>query len=278
MVFGGAAPGGQLLLTSDVENFPGFPEPVAGFELMERMHRQCRRLGVEISNEEAAALNLDKRPFEVTSSNGKTCRAKILIMATGAKAQWIGLESEKRLMGKGVSGCATCDGFFFKGKEVCVVGGGDTALEDALFLSRFASKVTIIHRRNELRACAKLQEKAKSNPKIAFVWDSVVEEIIGTDSVSGVRIKNVKTSRTVQIPCQGIFVAIGHVPDTKILAGRIKLDENGYIATDKTSTSVPGVFAAGDVMDPHYRQAITAAASGCMAAIEAERFLEKSGG
>lgn len=275
LILGGSAPGGQLLLTSDIENFPGLPEPVAGAELMERMHRQCRRLGVEIVTDEASDLNLGKRPFAIAASSGKIYSAKAIIIATGARARWLGIESEKRLAGKGVSACATCDGFFFKGEKVCVVGGGNAAIEDALFLTKFAASVTVIHRRKALRASPAMQERALKNPKIAFAWDSIVEEILGGKSVTGVRIKNTKTSGISEIPCRAVFIAIGHVPDTRILRGQVKLDDNDYIITDgKTRTSAQGVFAAGDVMDPDYRQAVTAAGTGCMAAIEAARYLE----
>ncbi|MFH1618960.1 MAG: thioredoxin-disulfide reductase [bacterium] len=277
VVFGGAAPGGQLLLTSDIENFPGLPEPVTGAELMERMHRQCRRLGALVLTEEAVSLALEEKPFSVVSSSGEIYAARAVIIATGAKSRWLGLESEKSFIGKGVSGCATCDGFFHKGKEVCVIGGGDTALEDALFLTKFASKITVIHRRNSLRASNILQEKARKNPKIAFLWDSVVEEVLGKEGVTAVRLKNLKTGKTEELPCEGIFVAIGHAPDTAILKKQLKTDENGFVITDgRTGTSVEGVFAAGDIADPRYRQAVTAAGSGCIAAIEAARFLQKA--
>ncbi len=277
LIFGGAAPGGQLILTSHIENFPGLDKPVSGAELMERLHSQCRRLGAEISSDEAVELGI-RHPFTVVSSDAKTYSAKAVIIATGAKAKWLELESEKRFKGKGISTCAVCDGFFFKGKEVCVIGGGDTALEDALFLSNFASKVTLIHRRDSLRACAMLQEKAKKNPKISFIWDSVPEEILGQNSVSGIKLRNVKTSQTLETTCSGIFIAIGHLPETGILRGKLKLDENGYIITDgKTRTSVEGIFAAGDAADTDYKQAVTAAGTGCIAALEAERYLQRRG-
>jgi len=274
LVFGGVALGGQLMITSDVENFPGFPEPVLGPELMERMKKQCERLGVMVLPEYVAKVDLGRPPFYVETTDGASASAQALIVATGAKTRLLGLESEARLMGHGVSACATCDGFFFKGKEVAVVGGGDTAVEESIFLTKFASRVTVIHRRDTLRASAAMVQRARSNPKIAFVWDSVVTEVLGQDSVAGVSLKNVKSQAARDFPCQGLFVAIGHTPITGFLAGQLKLDENGLIVTDgRTRTSVPGVLAAGDVMDSRYRQAITAAATGCMAALEAERFL-----
>jgi thioredoxin reductase (NADPH) len=274
VVFGGLASGGQLMLTSEVENFPGFPEPVLGPELMERMKKQCERLGVPITAEDVARVDFSKRPFHLETTEGKTVEAETAIIATGATAKWIGLESEKRLMGHGVSACATCDGFFFKGKEVVVVGGGDTALEEALFLTKFANKVIVVHRRAELRASKILQERAFKNPKLSFVWDSGISEVLGQSHVEGARLKNLKTGAVSDLPCHGLFVAIGHEPTTKFLGGQLKLDEHGYIAIDgRTRTSVAGVFAAGDVMDSRYRQAVTAAGTGCMAALEAERFL-----
>lgn len=274
LVFGGLASGGQLMLTSEVENFPGFPEPIMGPELMERMKKQCERLGVPIIAEDVAKVDLTKRPFHLETTEGKTVLAQTAIIATGATAKWLGLDSEKRLMGHGVSACATCDAFFFKGKEVIVVGGGDTALEEALFLTKFASQVTLIHRRSELRASKILQERALKNPKMSFVWDSSITEVLGQAHVEGVKIKNIKTEAVSDRPCHGFFVAIGHEPTTRFLGGQLRLDEHGYIQTDgKTRTSVEGVFAAGDVMDSRYRQAVTAAGTGCMAALEAERFL-----
>jgi thioredoxin reductase (NADPH) len=274
LIFGGVAMGGQLMITSDVENFPGFPEAIMGPELMERMQKQCQRLKVEIVPELVTKVDFSKRPFHVETSEGKTASAETVIVATGANAKWLGIPSEKKLMGHGVSACATCDGFFFKGKDVLVVGGGDTAMEEATFLTKFAAKVTVVHRRHELRASKIMQDRALKNPKIDFVWDSVIDEVLGTDHVTGARLKNLKTGATTERSCHGIFMAIGHTPTTGFLGGQLKLDENGYIAADqRTRTSVPGVFAAGDVMDSRYRQAITAAGAGCMAALEAERFL-----
>ena len=274
LIFGGVAMGGQLMITSDVENFPGFPEPILGPELMERMKKQCERLNVLIIPEFVSKVDFSKRPFYIETTEQKTASAQAVIIATGANAKLLGLKSESKLMGHGVSACATCDGFFFKGKEVFVVGGGDTALEEATFLTKFASHVTLIHRRDALRASKIMQERAKKNPKISFIWDTTVSEVLGDDSVTGVRLKNLKTGEEKVASCHGLFVAIGHFPTTAFLSGQLKLDATGYIATDgRTRTSIEGVFAAGDVMDSRYRQAITAAGSGCMAALEAERFL-----
>ncbi|MBI4377106.1 MAG: thioredoxin-disulfide reductase [Elusimicrobia bacterium] len=274
LVFGGVSLGGQLMITSDVENFPGFPEPVLGPELMERMKRQCERLGVEIIPEFVSKTDFSNRPLSVETTEGKSAMAETVIVATGANAKLLGLESEKRLLGHGVSACATCDGFFFKGKEVAVVGGGDTAMEEGTFLTKFASKVTIIHRRDSLRASKIMQDRALKNPKIKFIWNSEVTDILGNGSVEGIKLRDVKSGAQTVFDCQGLFVAIGHTPTTAFLAGQVTLDENGYIVTDgRTRTSIPGVFAAGDVMDSRYRQAITAAGTGCMAALEAERFL-----
>ncbi len=275
LLFAGLPSGGQLMLTSDVENFPGFPEPVLGPELMDRMRKQCERLAVEIIDEHVASVDLKRRPFRLETTEGKTALANALIVATGANAKWLGLPSEKKLQGRGVSACATCDGFFFKGKRVVVVGGGDTALEEALFLTKFASEVTLVHRRDVLRASKIMQDRAFANPKIKFAWNATVDEVLGGEAVSGVRLRgNDGSSR--ELACEGLFVAIGHEPATSLFRGQLALDSVGYIATDgHTRTSVPGVFAAGDVMDPHYRQAITAAGTGCMAALEAERFLAR---
>lgn len=274
LLFGGAAMGGQLMLTSDVENFPGFAEPVLGPDLMERMRKQCERLGVEIVAEDVVRADLSKPPYLLETSEGRKVRAETVILATGANANWLGLDSEKRLQAHGVSACAVCDGFFFKGKEVVVVGGGDTAIEEATFLTKFASKVTVVHRRDALRASKILQDRARSNPKVGFIWDSVVEEVLGSDEVAGVRLKNLKDGRSSELACQGLFVAIGHTPNTAVFKGQLDMDAMGYLVTDgRTRTSKPGVFAAGDVMDPHYRQAVTAAGTGCIAALEAERHL-----
>jgi thioredoxin reductase (NADPH) len=274
ILFGGVGMGGQLMLTSDVENFPGFAEPIQGPELMERMRKQCERLGVEMIAESIEKVDFSKRPFRIESTEGKVVHAETVIVATGASANWLGLPSEKKLLGHGVSACATCDGFFFKGKEIAVVGGGDTAIEEATFLTKFASKVSLVHRRDSLRASKIMQDRAFANKKITYVWDSVVDEVLGAEQVEGVKLKNVKTGACETLKVDGLFVAIGHTPNSKIFQGQLKTDANGYLVTDgHTRTSVPGVFAAGDVMDPTYRQAITAAGTGCMAALEAERFL-----
>ncbi|MDE2509588.1 MAG: thioredoxin-disulfide reductase [Elusimicrobia bacterium] len=278
LVFGGVAMGGQLMITSDVENFPGFPEPVTGPELMERMQKQVERLGVTIVREYVSKVDLSRRPFYVETTEGTAASAQALIIATGANAKWLGIPSEKALMGHGVSACATCDGFFFKNKEVLVVGGGDTAMEEANFLTKFASKVTVIHRRDTLRASKIMQERAKKNPKISFVWDSAIDEVTGDGHVEGAKIKNLKTGAITPVKCDGVFMAIGHTPTTGFLSGQLKTNEAGYIVTDdRTRTSVPGVFAAGDVMDDRYRQAVTAAGNGCKAALEAERWLADQG-
>ena len=267
------------MITSDVENFPGFAEPISGPELMERMEKQVRRLGVKIVNEYVTKVDLKNgSPFYVETTEGTSASAQALIIATGANAKWLGIESEKRLMGHGVSACATCDGFFFKGKDVLVVGGGDTAMEEANFLTKFASKVTIVHRRDTFRASKIMLERAQKNPKIAWVLDSAVDEILGNDHVDGAKIKNLKTGAVTEVKTGGVFMAIGHQPTTSFLGGQLKMDENGYlIADDRTRTSVEGVFAAGDVMDHRYRQAITAAGNGCKAALEAERWLADQG-
>lgn len=271
----GTQPGGQLTITTDVDNYPGFPEGINGPQLIMDMRKQAERFNTEFISGEVASVDLSKRPFDVRVGD-MSYKGKTIVIATGASARWIGLESEKRLMGSGVSGCATCDGFFFKGKEVVVVGGGDTAVEEALFLTRFAAKVSIIHRRDQLRASKIMQEKAFRNEKISFIWNSVVENILGVDvgHVTGVKLKNVKSGELADFPCDGVFIAIGHKPNTEIFKGQLELDENGYIVLKKrTFTSVEGVFAAGDVADPVYRQAVTAAGMGCMAAIDVERFL-----
>ncbi len=275
LLISGVEMGGQLMLTSDVENYPGFPEGIMGPELMDRMRAQAERFGAEMWTDYVESVDFKARPFTVRTANGQVEKAETVIIATGATAKWLGIESEKRLMGKGVSACAVCDAAFYRGKEVCVTGGGDTAMEESLFLTKFASKVTLIHRRSEFRASKIMQERARSNSKITFVLDSVVDEVLGKETVEGVRVKNVKNNEKKEIPCQGFFVAIGHQPNTKAFIGQINLDEKGYIVADsRTRTNVPGVFACGDVMDVLYRQAVTAAGTGCMSALEAERFLE----
>ncbi|OGL44640.1 MAG: thioredoxin-disulfide reductase [Candidatus Schekmanbacteria bacterium RBG_16_38_10] len=278
LVISGREPGGQLTITSDVDNYPGFPDGILGPDLIGVMRKQAERFGTEFIEKEVTKVDLNSRPFKIFV-DGSLFLAESLIVASGATAKLLGIEAEKRLMGRGVSACATCDGFFFRGKEVVVAGGGDTAIEEAIFLTRFASKITIVHRRDKLRASKIMQDKAMKNEKIGFIWDSVVEDIVGDKEtgVSGVKLRNVKTNEVSIKDCQGIFVAIGHKPNTELFQGILELDKGGYIAThDGTKTSIPGVFAAGDVQDHIYRQAVTAAGSGCMAAIDAERFLENS--
>jgi thioredoxin reductase (NADPH) len=271
-------PGGQLMLTTEVDNYPGFPEGVLGPELMDRMRQQATRFGAEFAGGAAQAVDLSRRPFAVTLGDG-VVHAQALIVATGARAKWLNLPEELGFRTKigGVSACATCDGFFYKGTEVLVVGGGDTAMEEALHLTKFATKVTIVHRRDQLRASKIMQDRARSHPKIAWLLDSVIDKILGGPGkgVTGALVRNVKTGATSEVATQGIFMAIGHEPNTAILRGQIELDAAGYLVTPgaTTATSVPGVFAAGDVADSRYRQAVTAAGSGCRAAIDAERFL-----
>lgn len=273
----GEQPGGQLTITSEVENFPGFPEPVMGPDLMAAFRKQAERFGTRFLSGNVIHADLSKRPFSLSLENGQKLVAKALIIATGASAKWIGIPSEKRLQGKGVSACATCDGFFFKNADIMVVGGGDTALEEATFLTRFAKTVTIIHRRDRLRASQIMQDKALKNPKIKFIWDSAVDEILGQDAVTSVRLRNLKTNQTQEVPTEGVFIAIGHEPNTRIFREQLKCDPSGYLTVTPgtTRTSVHGVFAAGDVADPTYRQAVTAAGTGCMAAIDVERFLDE---
>ncbi len=273
-------PGGQLMLTTEVENFPGFPEGIMGPELMGNFREQALRFGAEIQTAKVSRVDLGERPFKIwvgdPDAEEPTYLAKSVIVATGASALMLGLESERRLLGHGLSTCATCDGFFFRNHDIVVVGGGDSALEEAIFLTRFGRSVTIVHRRKELRASKIMQDRAFANEKITFIWDSVVEDILGEGSVEGVRLRNIVTDEVTDHPATGVFVAIGHRPNTDLFIGQLPLKDNGYLLTlDGTSrTDVDGVFACGDVQDDSYRQAITAAGSGCMAAIDAERWLE----
>lgn len=267
--------GGQLTTTTEVENYPGFAQGIMGPELMKDMRAQAERFGTEILTGDVSAVDFKQHPFSITIDGEQTVQTKTVIIATGASSIQIGLPNEKRLTGHGVSTCATCDGFFFRGKELVVVGGGDSAMEEATFLTKFATKVSIVHRRDKLRASKIMQDRSMKNEKISFVWNSVVEDVLGGEIVTGVRLKNIVTGKTLEMPCAGVFVAIGHRPNTALFAGQLDMDVKGYlVTTNGTATSVPGVFAAGDVQDSTYRQAVTAAGSGCMAAIDAERFLE----
>lgn len=273
-IVAGDVPGGQLLLTSEVENFPGFQDGIMGPELMDVMQAQALRFGVTMIREFVDKVSPGKTGHTLHLRDGSELHAKTVIIATGAQARWLGLENETRLMGKGISACATCDGYFFQDKHVVVVGGGDTAMEEALTLTKFASKVTVVHRRDTLRASKIMQDRAKKHPKISFVWDSAVSDVFGEAMVSGVELTNLKTNKKQRLDCEGLFVAIGHIPATDFLKGTIDLDETGYVAVeDIVLTNVEGIFAAGDVADKRYRQAITAAGDGCRAALEAEHYL-----
>ena len=278
VIAGGSVPGGQLLQTSEIENYAGFVNPVGGYEIMDAMHKQCKRLGVEFTPDEVEKIEGETTPFTVTCKGGKIYQVTSVIIATGAKARWLGLAEEEKFKGHGLSACATCDGFFMRGKEVCVVGGGNTAFEDALFLSQFCPKVSIIHRREGFRADQVTVDQVKKNPKIQLVLNSVPEKIIGTDKVEGVQVKNVKTGESTVIPCAGLFVAIGAVPQTDFLKNSlVALADNGLVLADeRTHTTIEGIFAAGDCTDKYYRQAIIAAGSGAKAGIEAAAFINKN--
>jgi len=282
IIVAGMQPGGQMTITTDVENYPGFPDVIQGPWLMEQMQKQAEHVGTRVMHDIIVSIDLSKRPFTCTGDSGDVYTADSLIITTGASARWLGLPSEKKFQGFGVSACATCDGFFFRGKEVVVVGGGNTAVEEALYLTNHATKVTLVHRRDFLRAEKILQKRLMEHPKIQVVWDSAVDEVIGKEGplgVTGVRLKNVKTGAVQDVTTDGLFVAIGHTPNTELFKGVLDMDENGYLITaaDSTRTNIPGVFAAGDVQDHVYRQAVTAAGTGCMAALEADRFLATNG-
>jgi thioredoxin reductase (NADPH) len=281
VVVEGLQAGGQLNLTTDVENYPGFPNGILGPELMQVTREQAARFGTEFLPGDARRVELSASPIRVYLDGERTVETKTLVIATGASAQWLNIPSEKALNGRGVSACATCDGFFFRDKDVVVVGGGDTAIEEAMFLTRMCPTVTVVHRRDQLRASKIMQERAFKNERIGFIWDSVIEEILdpALGKVTGVRLRNVKTDRISEYPTEGVFIAIGHKPNSDLFAGQVEMNDRGYILTRgfTSYTSAPGVFAAGDIMDPVYRQAVTAAGTGCMAAIDAERWLEAQG-
>ena len=276
LVIEGLQPGGQLTITSEVENYPGFPEGIQGPQLMDQMRAQAERFGSEHDYDLVTKVDFSTRPFKVWV--GETLHeAKTVILSTGASARWMGLDAEQRLQGRGVSACATCDGFFFRDQEIAVVGGGDSALEEAIFLTRFASKVTLIHRRDEFRGSKIMQARVLENDKIDVAWNSVVDDILGDEGVTGLRLKDTKTGALRELNVTGVFMAIGHVPNTDVFKGQVDLDEQGYVVVKQhTETNVPGVFAAGDVVDKRYRQAITAAGKGCAAALDAEKFLAET--
>jgi thioredoxin reductase (NADPH) len=275
VVVDGLQPGGQLTTTTDVENYPGFEEAINGTELVMRMRRQAERFGARFVTDTVTAADFSGRPFTVTLGGGDRFEARAVIIATGASARYLGLESEQKLIGRGVSGCATCDGAFFRGQNVAVVGGGDTAMEDALFLARLCERVTVIHRRDAFRASPIMSDRVKTNPKIAILWDTVVEDVLGVEqnAVSGLALRNVKTGARSELAVAGLFVAIGHTPNTAPFADQLEVDAAGFVRAENTRTGIPGIYAAGDVQDPRYKQAVTAAGSGCMAALEAERYL-----
>lgn len=278
MLVAGLQPGGQMTITTDVENYPGFADVIQGPWLMEQMQKQAEHVGTRMINDLIVDVDFTKRPFRATGDGGDTYSGDAVIIATGAQARWLGLESEQKFQGFGVSACATCDGFFFRDQEVCIVGGGNTAVEEAIYLTHHASKVTLIHRRDTLRAEKIMQDRLFKNPKVMVVWDCVLEEVLGDSDplgVTGVRVRNVKTGAVREIPCQGVFIAIGHDPATAVFKGKVEMDAEGYILTapDSMATNIPGVFAAGDVKDKIFRQAVTAAGMGCIAALEVEKFL-----
>jgi len=277
ILFEGSAPGGQLMITTDVENYPGFPQGVQGPEMMQLFRQQAERFGTRIVTDVITRVDFSQRPFKVWDSKDQLHEAQAIIIATGASALWLGIDAEMRLQGRGVSACATCDGFFFRGKDVIVVGGGDTAMEEANFLANMCNSVTVVHRRDTLRASKIMQQRAFDNPKIQFVWNSAIDDILdhGTETVKAVRLRNTQTGEMTERPTDGVFVAIGHKPTTDLFKGQLDMDDHGYLVTQPgtTRTNIEGVFAAGDVQDSVYRQAITAAGTGCMAAIDAERWV-----
>jgi thioredoxin reductase (NADPH) len=279
LVLEGPEPGGQLLTTAEVENFPGFPEGIAGPTLMEKLRAQAERFGTRFAPDAVTGADFGARPLRLARGGGETVEALAVIIATGARPRYLGLPSEQTLIGRGVSACATCDGALYRNVPVAVVGGGDTALEEAIFLTRFASQVTVIHRRDQFRASKVMSDRVRAHPKIRIVWDTVVEEVLDAarNEVTGLRLRNVKTGAPSDLAVAALFVAIGHSPNTDPFRGQVAMDAGGYITTQNTRTNVPGVFAAGDVQDPAYRQAVTAAGSGCMAALETERYLERMG-
>ena len=276
----GMQPGGQMTITTDVENFPGFPEIIQGPWLMEQIQAQAEGVGTNMISDLIIEANLQKKPFKLTGDSGNTYTCNALIISTGAEAKWLGLDSELKYQGFGVSACATCDGFFYRGKQVAVVGGGNTAVEEAIYLTKHATKVMLIHRRNSLRAEKMLQKRLLANPKIEIIWDSALEEVMGKHEgpmpeVTGIRVRNIKTNNIIEYSLEGVFIAIGHQPNTSIFVNQLKMDEEGYLITqpDSTATNIPGIFAAGDVQDNKFRQAVTAAGTGCMAALETEKYL-----